>query len=50
MKSPRIRFLEGKKESVLLSVREERIGGAKTLHNESEDELFSEMLTPILSE
>ena len=37
--------LDGKKESVLPSVREERIGGAYTLSNESEEELFREMLT-----
>ena len=41
------RFLEeGKKESVLPSDREERIGGAYTLRNEREEELFREMLTP----
>ena len=37
---------EGEKESALPSVGEERIGGAYTLRNESEEELFSEMLTP----
>ena len=43
------RFLEGKiegeKESVLPSVGEERIGGAYTLRNDTE-ELLKEMLTP----
>ena len=37
---------EGEKESVLPSVREERIEGAYTLRNEREKELFREMLTP----
>ena len=37
---------EGEKESVLPSVRKERIGGAYTLRNEREKELFREMLTP----
>ena len=36
----------GEKNSVLPSVGEERIGGAYTLRNESEEELFREMLTP----
>ena len=45
------RFLEEgrmkeEKESVLPSVREEQIGEAYTLRNESEEELFREMLTP----
>ena len=31
----------GEKKSVLHSVREERIGGAKTLRNESKEKLFS---------
>ena len=39
--------MEGKKESVLPSVGEERIRGAYTLRNNSEEELFREMLTPI---
>ena len=38
--------MEGEKESVLPSVGEERIGGAYTLGNESEEELLREMLTP----
>ena len=38
--------MEGEKESVLPSVGEERIGGAYTLRNESEEELLREMLTP----
>ena len=38
--------IEGEKESILLSIGEERIGGARTLNNESEEDLFSEMLTP----
>ena len=38
--------MEGEKESVLLSVREERIGVAYTLGNESKEELLREMLTP----
>ena len=37
--------MEGEKKSVLPSVREEQIGRAKKLRNESE-ELFKEMLTP----
>ena len=46
LKSPRMkRFLEeermeGEKESVLPSVGKERIGGAYTLRNDSEEELF----------
>ena len=36
---------QGEKELVLLSCGEERIGGAQTLKNESEGELFREMLT-----
>ena len=52
LKSPGIkRFLEeermeGEKEAVWPSVGEERIGGAYTLRNESEEELLREMLTP----
>ena len=38
--------MEREKESVLLSIEEKQIGGAYTLRNESEEELFSEMLTP----
>ena len=37
--------VDGEKESVLLSVGEERIGGAQTLLNENEEELFRKMLT-----
>ena len=38
---------EGEKELVLPSVGEERIGGgAYTLRNQSEEELFREMLIP----
>ena len=37
--------MEGEKESVLPCVEEERIGGAYTLRNESEEELFREMFT-----
>ena len=40
----------GRKESVLLSVEEEQIGKACTIRKESEEELFSEMLTPTQSE
>ena len=44
------KFLEeekmGEKESVLPSVGEERIGGAYTLRNDTEEELLREMLTP----
>ena len=36
---------KGEKESVLLSVGEERVGGAYTLRNESNEELFRKMLT-----
>ena len=52
LKSPRMkRFLvegrmEGEKESVLLSVGEERIRGAYTLRNDTEEELLREMLIP----
>ena len=38
--------MEGEKESVLPSVGEERIGGAYTLRNDTEEDLFREMLTP----
>ena len=38
--------VEGEKESILSSVGEEQIGGACTLRNDSEKELFREMLTP----
>ena len=38
--------MEGEKESVLPFIGEERIGGAYTLRNESEEELLREMLTP----
>ena len=38
--------MEGEKESVLLSIGEEQIGGAKKLRNESEEESFRKMLTP----
>ena len=38
--------MEEKKESVLPSVGEERIGGAYTLKKQSEEELFREMLIP----
>ena len=38
--------IQVEKEPVLLSVGEERIGRAQTLRNESEEELFREMLTP----
>ena len=38
--------MEREKESVMPSVREERIGGAYTLRNESKEELLREMLTP----
>ena len=36
--------MEAEKESVLPSVGEERIGGAYTFRNESEEELLAEML------
>ena len=36
--------MEEEKKSVLLSVGEDRIGGAYTLRNESEEGLFREML------
>ena len=39
--------MEGEKESVLPFVKEERIGGAYTLRNESVEELLREVLTPI---
>ena len=32
--------MEGENESVLLSVKKERIGGASTLRNESKEEWF----------
>ena len=38
--------MEGEKEPVLRSIEEERIGGAYTLRNDSEEELLREMLTP----
>ena len=38
--------MEGKKELDLPSVGEERIGGAYTLRNDTEEELLREMLTP----
>ena len=38
--------IEGEKESVLPFVGEERIGGAYTLRNDTEEDLFREMLTP----
>ena len=38
--------IEGEKESVLPSVGEERIGGAYTLRNDTEEDLLREMLTP----
>ena len=38
--------MEGEKELVLLSVGEERIGGAYTLRNDTEEELLREMLIP----
>ena len=37
--------MEGEKESVLPSVREERIGGSYTFRKENEEDLFREMLT-----
>ena len=37
--------MEGEKELVLLSFEKERIGGAYTLRNESEEKSFREMLT-----
>ena len=42
--------IEGEKESVLPSVGEERIGGAYTLRNDTEEKLLREMLTPTQSE
>ena len=38
--------MEGEKESVLPSVGDQRIGGAYTLRNESEEELLREILIP----
>ena len=38
--------MEGEKKSVLPSIREERIEGAYTLRNDTEEELLREMLTP----
>ena len=38
--------MEGEKELVLLFVREEQIGGAQTLKNESKELLCREMLIP----
>ena len=38
--------MEGEKGSVLLSIREQ-IGEVKTVRNESQEALFSEMLTSI---
>ena len=38
--------MEREKESVLLSVEEEQIGEVKTIRKESEEEFFSEILTP----
>ena len=38
--------MEEEKESVLPFVKEEKIGGAYTLRNESEEELLREMLIP----
>ena len=38
--------MDGEKKSALLYVGEERIGGAQTLRNESEEELLREMLIP----
>ena len=38
--------MEGEKKLVLPSVEERRIGEAYTLRNESEEELFGEMLNP----
>ena len=38
--------VEEEKESIMSSVGEEQIGGAYTLRNDSEKELFREMLTP----
>ena len=42
--------IEREKESVLPSVGKERIGGAYTLRNDTEEELFREMLIPTSSE
>ena len=38
--------MDEEKKLVLLSFGEERIGGAETLRNESEEKSFREMLTP----
>ena len=38
--------MEGEKKSLVPSVGEERIEGAYTLRNDSEEELFGEMSTP----
>ena len=52
LKSPRMKRcleegrMEREKESVLPSGREERIGGAYTSRNDSEEVLLREMLTP----
>ena len=40
--------MEGEKKSVLASVGEERIGGAYTLRNDTEEELLREMLNPYI--
>ena len=37
---------DGKNESVLLSIKKERVKGAYTLRKKSNEKLFSEMLTP----
>ena len=42
--------MKEEKESVRLSMGEERIGGAQTLRNESDELLFTEISTPIQSE
>ena len=36
--------MAGEKESILLSVKEKRIGETQILRNEGEEELFSQML------
>ena len=38
--------MDEEKESVLPSIWEERIGGAYTLRNDTEEDLLREMLTP----
>ena len=38
--------MEGEMESVLPFVREEQIGGAYTLRNDTKEELLREMLAP----